>query len=586
MSTLPLGASRAEVVDDDRELPRARAGEERAEALAVGERELGARAAVEVHAVHEALVGQVVVRQQAQVARAARRREQDRRLHAGLADRLHEPALLGAPRRPRDAAVAVGRRAVARGVEGGLQPDAAILVELRGEVAHERERLRLAAAVHREDDDEVRRARVGDGVADRGQPLVGIRDGGDVEAHRVDAHRPERPGVVPHLGERLGVERPGRVGQRVGRDHGAAHDEAVAGRIEDVGAAHGEGTVRARRRRPGVGCRRQHCEGRDCEGGELLLHTSHVSHRPGEIPREPGGIPLRCLRAHRFPRPQRHGDHRGPRTGRSPRRPLARVQLPGRGRRRLPSSRPRASTRRPSRAARSTRAVRAALADGKPLYAVDAELLERLAPDLIVTQDLCEVCAVPSGDVRRLTQVTAETLSLDPRDLAGIEESIRTLARHLGVAARGEELAQAMHHRIDGVHQAVRGTRAAARVRRRVARSSLRRRALGARDGRARRRRRGARAHARALLPHDVGRRRRGGAAADRARTVRLRRRAHRRRVVRRAGARRARRRRRRRRRVLAARPARGRGRRAARAPHAPGRRRGACAAVRPLRPS
>jgi iron complex transport system substrate-binding protein len=102
-------------------------------------------------------------------------------------------------------------------------------------------------------------------------------------------------------------------------------------------------------------------------------------------------------------------------------------------------------------------AVRAALADGKPLYAVDAELLERLAPDLIVTQDLCEVCAVPSDDVRRLTRVTAETVSLDPRDLAGIEESIRTLARHLGVAARGEELAQAMHHRIDGVHQAVRG---------------------------------------------------------------------------------------------------------------------------------
>ena len=35
------------------------------------------------------------------------------------------------------------------------------------------------------------------------------------------------------------------------------------------------------------------------------------------------------------------------------------------------------------------RAVRDALADGRPLYAVDAELLERLAPDLIVTQDLC-----------------------------------------------------------------------------------------------------------------------------------------------------------------------------------------------------
>jgi iron complex transport system substrate-binding protein len=103
------------------------------------------------------------------------------------------------------------------------------------------------------------------------------------------------------------------------------------------------------------------------------------------------------------------------------------------------------------------RAVRDALADGRPLYAVDAELLERLAPDVIVTQDLCEVCAVPSGEVRRVARLDVETISLDPRDLSEIEESIRTLARHLGVAAAGELLAQEMHHRIEGVRQAVRG---------------------------------------------------------------------------------------------------------------------------------
>lgn len=102
-------------------------------------------------------------------------------------------------------------------------------------------------------------------------------------------------------------------------------------------------------------------------------------------------------------------------------------------------------------------AVRAALADGRPLYAVDADLLEQLAPDVIVTQDLCEVCAVSSGEVRRVVSAGAEMVSLDPRDLGEIEESIRTLARHLGVAGKGEELAQAMRHRIDGVHQSVRG---------------------------------------------------------------------------------------------------------------------------------
>ena len=102
-------------------------------------------------------------------------------------------------------------------------------------------------------------------------------------------------------------------------------------------------------------------------------------------------------------------------------------------------------------------AVRRAMADGRPLYAIDAELLEELAPDLIVTQDLCEVCAVSGDEVRRVAGTSAETISLDPRSLAEIEESIRTLARHLGAAAKGELLAQAMHHRIHSVHEAVRG---------------------------------------------------------------------------------------------------------------------------------
>jgi iron complex transport system substrate-binding protein len=102
-------------------------------------------------------------------------------------------------------------------------------------------------------------------------------------------------------------------------------------------------------------------------------------------------------------------------------------------------------------------AVRDALADGRPLYEVDAELLEQLAPDLIVTQDLCEVCAVSSGEVKRVSRIDVETVSLDPRDLDEIEESIRTLARHLHAAGRGEQLAQAFHHRIDFVHQLVRG---------------------------------------------------------------------------------------------------------------------------------
>src|SRR6266496_2837546 len=44
-------------------------------------------------------------------------------------------------------------------------------------------------------------------------------------------------------------------------------------------------------------------------------------------------------------------------------------------------------------------AVRQEVSDGRPLYAIDADLLERLEPDLILTQDLCAVCAVSSDTV-------------------------------------------------------------------------------------------------------------------------------------------------------------------------------------------
>ncbi len=181
-------------------------GEQRAEALAVGEAQLGARAAVEVDAVDDPGIGQVVVREQAQVTRAPRRREQDRRVHPAAADGVHERALLGAPGRPGDAAVAIGVGSVARGVEGRLQPDAAVLVEAAGEVGRELERLLARAAVGGEDDDQVRRPGRGDGAADRGQALVGVGDCGDIEAHGVDAHRREHLGVVLHAGELLGVD--------------------------------------------------------------------------------------------------------------------------------------------------------------------------------------------------------------------------------------------------------------------------------------------------------------------------------------------------------------------------------------------
>ncbi len=102
-------------------------------------------------------------------------------------------------------------------------------------------------------------------------------------------------------------------------------------------------------------------------------------------------------------------------------------------------------------------AVRDSLREGASLYAVDADLIERLAPDLIVTQDLCAVCAVSSVELTDACPVGAATLSLDPRTLAEVAESVRVLANALGRVDRGEQIVAEMWATIDAAATAVRG---------------------------------------------------------------------------------------------------------------------------------
>jgi iron complex transport system substrate-binding protein len=101
-------------------------------------------------------------------------------------------------------------------------------------------------------------------------------------------------------------------------------------------------------------------------------------------------------------------------------------------------------------------AVRSSLRDGRSLYTVDAELIDELEPDLIVTQDLCAVCAVSSGELASACPVGAEVVSLDPRTFGDVVDSVRLLARRLGVVARGEEIATRMVDTVEQVASAVR----------------------------------------------------------------------------------------------------------------------------------
>jgi iron complex transport system substrate-binding protein len=102
-------------------------------------------------------------------------------------------------------------------------------------------------------------------------------------------------------------------------------------------------------------------------------------------------------------------------------------------------------------------AVRASVRDGRSLYSVDADLIDSLNPDVIVTQDLCAVCAVSSGELASACPVDVEVLSLDPRTLAEVAETVRLLGSRLGAHERGEELAVRMLDAIESVATSVQG---------------------------------------------------------------------------------------------------------------------------------
>lgn len=102
------------------------------------------------------------------------------------------------------------------------------------------------------------------------------------------------------------------------------------------------------------------------------------------------------------------------------------------------------------------REVREALAQGEALYAVDDEVLSSLQPEVILTQDMCRVCAVSGSDLR---DTGARVISLGPHTLADVADSVRYLGRELGEQEKGEDVARRMMERIDRVRASVAGRR-------------------------------------------------------------------------------------------------------------------------------
>jgi iron complex transport system substrate-binding protein len=104
--------------------------------------------------------------------------------------------------------------------------------------------------------------------------------------------------------------------------------------------------------------------------------------------------------------------------------------------------------------------VHARLAAGGNLYTLHERALAELQPDLILTQDLCAVCALPSGRVEAALGYLgcqAHVLTLDPRTLEQVLGSILAVGRATAVAARAERLVAGLRARLAAVASHVAG---------------------------------------------------------------------------------------------------------------------------------
>jgi iron complex transport system substrate-binding protein len=109
-------------------------------------------------------------------------------------------------------------------------------------------------------------------------------------------------------------------------------------------------------------------------------------------------------------------------------------------------------------AAEIDREVRERAARGDAIYELEAEELIELEPDLIVTQAVCEVCAVSFDDVTAVAsrmEETPEVLSLDPTTLGEVIADLRRLGVAAHVPEEAEELILSLGDRLDAIATAV-----------------------------------------------------------------------------------------------------------------------------------
>lgn len=98
--------------------------------------------------------------------------------------------------------------------------------------------------------------------------------------------------------------------------------------------------------------------------------------------------------------------------------------------------------------------VRRALRENGTIYTIDEKVMRNLRPDVILTQKLCDVCAVGYGTVARLAATlpgSPQVVNLEPSSLSDILDDVRRVAKACDVSERGEKVVTELSKRIESI---------------------------------------------------------------------------------------------------------------------------------------
>ncbi len=112
-------------------------------------------------------------------------------------------------------------------------------------------------------------------------------------------------------------------------------------------------------------------------------------------------------------------------------------------------------------------AVRSQLDGHGSIYDLDTRLLQELNPDLIITQELCDVCAVSYKTVQKAAKMyiaDAKVISLEPNTIGDIFQNIKTVGELCGVGEKASEVIAELENRLDKVREKTKNIKKRPRV--------------------------------------------------------------------------------------------------------------------------